>query len=137
MTDKEALDRLDSINLSLEQKTAIIDVIKNIAGNNSNTNINKSIIFTLDYDAKLMNMYDKNYPIEIKNDNIHIYSTELYNKIYSDLLNGRKFVIKIISELENYVFTSDINSYYILDEMFIFGIIFSGIETQFRINKDK
>lgn len=39
MNDKQILDRLESINLSLRQKQDLIDVIKDIAGNNiSNDN---------------------------------------------------------------------------------------------------
>ena len=41
MNDKQILDRLESINLSLRQKKDLIDVIKNITGNN-NSNDNGS-----------------------------------------------------------------------------------------------
>ena len=41
MNDKQILDRLESINLSLRQKQDLIDVIKDIAGNN-NSNDNGS-----------------------------------------------------------------------------------------------
>ena len=43
MNDKQILDRLESINLSLRQKQDLIDVIKDIAGNN-NSNDNDFII---------------------------------------------------------------------------------------------
>ena len=33
MNDKQILDRLESINLSLRQKKDLIDIIKDIAGN--------------------------------------------------------------------------------------------------------
>lgn len=48
MTEKEALDRLNSINLSREQKIAIIDVIKGIINTNISTYI--SIIGTINND---------------------------------------------------------------------------------------
>ena len=35
MNDKQILDRLESINLSLRQKQDLIDVIKDIADNNT------------------------------------------------------------------------------------------------------
>ena len=35
MNDKQILDRLESINLSLRQKKDLIDIIKDIAGNNT------------------------------------------------------------------------------------------------------
>lgn len=35
MNDKQILDRLESINLSLRQKKDLIDIIKDIAGNNN------------------------------------------------------------------------------------------------------
>ena len=35
MNDKQILDRLESINLSLRQKQDLIDIIKDIAGNNN------------------------------------------------------------------------------------------------------
>lgn len=38
MTDKQILDRLDSINLSLKQKKDLLDVIKDIVGNNDSNN---------------------------------------------------------------------------------------------------
>ena len=41
MTDKEALDRLSGINMSIQQKQALIDVIKDI--NNDSSNIDKPV----------------------------------------------------------------------------------------------
>lgn len=52
MTDKEALDRLNSINLSLEQKLAILDVIKNLTANFDDNTEDIPIVGTINKDIK-------------------------------------------------------------------------------------
>lgn len=52
MTDKEAIDRLNGVNLSLKQKQAIIDVIKNINNNDSNKEEDIPLIGVINKDVK-------------------------------------------------------------------------------------
>lgn len=52
MTDKEALDRLIGINMSLEQKQALIDVIKNINKNNDTEEEDIPLIGIINDDIK-------------------------------------------------------------------------------------
>lgn len=55
MTDKEAIDRLNGVNLSLKQKQAIIDVIKNINNNDSNKEEDIPLIGVINKDVKESN----------------------------------------------------------------------------------
>lgn len=57
MNDKQILDRLESINLSLRQKKDLIDIIKDIAGNNnSNDNgLNDNDFIIVKYAGSLEN----------------------------------------------------------------------------------
>ena len=61
MNDKQILDRLESINLSLRQKQDLIDVIKDIAGNNTS---NDNDIIIVKHAASLEN---NNFNIYINN----------------------------------------------------------------------
>lgn len=124
MTDKEALDRLIGINMSLEQKQALIDVIKNIAVNNGNTNIDKPIVFTVNAASKSVNIYDKDYSIEVTDYELILYNTELKDKIYSELLNNKKIVIKIINDVANNASNSTVFSYYIWNERLCLEFIY-------------
>ena len=46
MTEKQIIDRLDSINLSLKQKKDLIDVIKNITASSDNDSLDIFLDFT-------------------------------------------------------------------------------------------
>ena len=67
MNDKQILDRLESINLSLRQKQDLIDVIKDIAGNNT-SNDNDFIIVK--------------HAASLENNNFNIYIKFLYINQY-------------------------------------------------------
>lgn len=66
MNDKQILDRLESINLSLRQKKDLIDIIKDIAGNNnSNDNgFNDNDFIIVKHAASLEN---NNFELYINN----------------------------------------------------------------------
>ena len=99
MNDKQILDRLESINLSLRQKQDLIDVIKDIAGNN-NSNDNDFII--VKHAASLEN---NNFNIYINNKSCNLhhydhYSENEYNIIDTelfDLFNTFKRILMYIS----------------------------------------
>lgn len=102
MTDKEALDRLSGINMSIEQKYAFIDVIKNIAKNNESSNTDEDTIIIDISNSTSMNVYDKNYPFDETNDElVAIANVELYNKLRNDLLNNKKVIINIFNKENN------------------------------------
>ena len=99
MNDKQILDRLESINLSLRQKQDLIDVIKDIAGNNT-SNDNDFII--VKHAASLEN---NNFNVYINNKLCHLlhydhYSENEYNIIDTelfDLFNTFKRILMYIS----------------------------------------
>ena len=74
MNDKQILDRLESINLSLRQKQDLIDVIKDIAGNNT-SNDNDFII--VKYAGSLEN---NNKDIYINNKLCKLYHYDHYSE---------------------------------------------------------
>ena len=99
MNDKQILDRLESINLSLRQKQDLIDVIKDIAGNNT-SNDNDFIIvkhaaslennnFKLYINNKLCNLHHYDHYSE---NEYEIIDTELF-----DLFNTFKRILMYIS----------------------------------------
>ena len=99
MNDKQILDRLESINLSLRQKQDLIDVIKDIAGNN-NSNDNDFII--VKHTASLEN---NNFNVYINNKvcNLHHYDHyseneyEIIDTELFDLFNTFKRILMYIS----------------------------------------
>lgn len=99
MNDKQILDRLESINLSLRQKQDLIDVIKDIAGNN-NSNDNDFIIVK---HAVSLENNNKDIYINDKLCNLHHYdhySENEYNiidKELFDLFNTFKRILIYIS----------------------------------------
>lgn len=95
MNDKQILDRLESINLSLIQKKDLIDVIKDIAGNNtSNDNgssdNNKLYVYMNDIEKKVLINdieYELSEPTEeasiiIKNETLYNYIKNYFDKNY-------------------------------------------------------
>ena len=104
MNDKQILDRLESINLSLRQKKDLIDIIKDIAGNNNSNdngfNDNDFIIvkhaasfennnFYLYINNKLCNLHHYDHYSE---NEYAIIDTELF-----DLFNTFKRILIYIS----------------------------------------
>ena len=104
MNDKQILDRLESINLSLRQKQDLIDVIKNITGNNnSNDNgFNDNDFIIVKYAGSLEN---NNFDLYINNKLCKLhhydhYSENEYNIIDTelfDLFNTFKRILIYIS----------------------------------------
>ena len=104
MNDKQILDRLESINLSLRQKQDLIDVIKDIAGNNnSNDNgFNDNDFIIVKHAASLEN---NNFNLYINNKLCKLhhydhYSENEYNIIDTelfDLFNTFKRILMYIS----------------------------------------
>ena len=99
MNDKQILNRLESINLSLRQKQDLIDVIKDIAGNN-NSNDNDFII--VKHTASLEN---NNFNVYINNKlcNLHHYDHyseneyEIIDTELFDLFNTFKRILIYVS----------------------------------------
>lgn len=99
MNDKQILDRLSSINLSLRQKKDLIDIIKDIAGNNNsddndsndnnklyiyvNTIENKILINNVEYEVSegINNGYD-DAALIIKNETLYNYINNYFDKNY-------------------------------------------------------
>lgn len=126
MNDKQILDRLESINLSLRQKKDLIDVIKDIAGNNTSndngSNDNDFIIvkhvasfennnITLYINNKLCNLHHYDHYGQYE---YNIIDTEIFNLfntfkrilIYNDVDNI--FKIKTTTEYKfSYINTGD------------------------------
>ena len=104
MNDKQILDRLESINLSLRQKQDLIDVIKDIAGNNnSNDNgFNDNDFIIVKHAASFEN---NNFKLYINNKLCKLhhydhYSENEYNIIDTelfDLFNTFKRILMYIS----------------------------------------
>lgn len=87
MTEKQIIDRLDSINLSLRQKKDLIDIIKDITANSGGggggTSTDKDVLTMLvDYDTKTVTVNDKQFLISTINEGIiEINNKELYNSL--------------------------------------------------------
>lgn len=104
MNDKQILDRLESINLSLRQKKDLIDIIKDIAGNNtSNDNgFNDKDFIIVKHAASIEN---NNFNLYINNKLCKLhhydhYSENEYNIIDTelfDLFNTFKRILIYIS----------------------------------------
>lgn len=91
MNDKQILDRLESINLSLRQKKDLIDIIKDIAGNNnSNDNgFNDNDFIIVKYAGSLEN---NNFNLYINNKLCELhhydhYSANEYEIIDTEIFN--------------------------------------------------
>lgn len=85
MNDKQILDRLESINLSLRQKKDLIDIIKDIAANSSGggTSTDKDVLTMLvDVNTKTVTVNDKQFLISGEDGHvIEINNKELYNSL--------------------------------------------------------
>lgn len=95
MNDKQILDRLESINLSLRQKQDLIDVIKDIADNNtsndnSSNDNNKLYVYINTIEQKIL-INDVEYEssestetamFTIKNETLYNYINNYFDKNY-------------------------------------------------------
>lgn len=95
MTEKQIIDRLDSINLSLRQKKDLIDIIKDITassggGGGGGTSTDKDALYIyVDLDTKNIIFNDKVFVSDNTEDStIIIHDKELYNILYSSLVNN-------------------------------------------------
>lgn len=148
MTDKEAIDRLTGINLSLEQKKALIDVIKNINSTTKDTeedtNINidikflfgqnkaivqdnsKNSIMSFDYVPKDMNRIksDKTIPGKLSWDYFGIdYDTKIK---YITIKNNNSIIVRFDAV---FVYKSNRNGYHTISyNLMINGVQFGFIE---------
>ena len=116
MTEKQIIDRLDSINLSLRQKKDLIDIIKDITANsggggNGGTSTDKDAL-TIYIDAKTEHIIinDKEFlPQNSATGDIiirEIHNEELYHLLYNSLFNTNKTIyIKLTPNDEIYLFS--------------------------------
>ena len=97
MTEKQIIDRLDSINLSLRQKKDLIGIIKDIANNSSGnggggTSTDKDALYIdIDYNNQVLTINDKKFIIK-SNENLGavVNNKELYSILYNSLFNAGK-----------------------------------------------
>lgn len=90
MNDKQILDRLESINLSLRQKQDLIDVIKDIAGNNnSNDNgFNDNDFIIVKYAGSLEN---NNFDLYINNKLCKLHHYDHYSENEYEIIDTEVF----------------------------------------------
>ena len=105
ITEKQIIDRLDSINLSLRQKKDLIDIIKDITassggGGGGGTSTDKDALYIyVDVGTRTMIFNDKVFVSDNTEDSsIIIHDKELYSILYSSLVNNNVLLcIKSIS----------------------------------------
>lgn len=108
MTEKQIIDRLDSINLSLRQKKDLIDIIKDIttnsAGGGGGTSTDKDALdIYIDFNHFNITFNDKLFTPDINDstsDTIVINNKELYNTLYNSLFKTNT-IVHILSSHEN------------------------------------
>lgn len=92
MTEKQIIDRLDSINLSLRQKKDLIDIIKDITANSAGgggTSTDKDFLTILvDRGTQTVTVNDKQFLISSSSSSstecfIEISNKELYNYLFN------------------------------------------------------
>lgn len=90
MNDKQILDRLESINLSLRQKKDLIDIIKDIAGNNnSNDNgFNDNDFIIVKHAGSLEN---NNFDLYINNKLCKLHHYDHYSENEYDIIDTKIF----------------------------------------------
>lgn len=101
MTEKQIIDRLDSINLSLRQKKDLIDIIKDITANSGGggggTSTDKDALYIyLDPETEHIIINDKEFlPQNSSTGDIvtrEIHNEELYYSLYNSLFNTNKVI---------------------------------------------
>ena len=121
MTEKQIIDRLDSINLSLRQKKDLIDIIKDITANSAGggTSIDKDVLYIyLDPETEHIIINDKEFIPQNKGTGDivtrEIHNEELYYSLYNSLFNTNKVIyIKLVPNDIMYFFSA---ASYILGE---------------------
>lgn len=88
MTEKQIIDRLDSINLSLRQKKDLIDIIKDITANSGGgggTSTDKGFLTILvDRGTQTVTVNNKQFLISSSSEGfIEISNKELYNYLFN------------------------------------------------------
>ena len=115
MTEKQIIDRLDSINLSLRQKKDLIDIIKDITASSNNDILD---IF-LDLTKENITIYGKSYTFEDNSSDddllFVISNKELYNILYSSLWYTNKIVYITVFEGITYLWT--LSNYFVAKDM--------------------
>ena len=115
MTEKQIIDKLDSINLSLRQKKDLIDIIKDITASSDNDILD---IF-LDFTKENITIYGKSYTFEDNssdNDLLFVISNkELHNILYSSLWYTTKTVY--ITTFEGITYSCALSNYFVAKDM--------------------
>lgn len=111
MTEKQIIDRLDSINLSLKQKKDLLDVIKDITANsgggNGSTSTDKDALdIYINMDNNILTVNDKQFNMgNIGSGATEIANKELYDILYNSLINTyRPVFIKTPPNSSLYIF---------------------------------
>lgn len=143
MNDKQILDRLESINLSLRQKKDLIDIIKDIAGNNSSNdngsldnnilhlyidNIKQKILIN-DIEYEQSNEKYDDASINIKNETLYNYINNYFNKNYYAYVTS---VYKIRDSIVHLKVTLPL-SHIISKDVEYFDIVFSYIDGYYAL----
>lgn len=108
MTEKQIIDRLDSINLSLRQKKDLIDIIKDITANSGGggTSTDKDALYIyVDFNHFNITFNNKTFTPDINDSsetNIVINNKELYNTLYNSLVNTN-IIVHILSTTKPYM----------------------------------
>lgn len=96
MTEKQIIDRLDSINLSLRQKKDLIDIIKDITASSGGggTSTDKDALYIdIDFNNEVLTVNDKKFIINSNGDlSAIVNNKELYSILYNSLFNTCKSV---------------------------------------------
>lgn len=124
MTEKQIIDRLDSINLSLRQKKDLIDIIKDITASSNNDILN---IF-LDFTKENITIYGKSYTFEDNssdNDLLFVISNkELCDILYSSLWYTNKIVY--ITTFEGITYSCSLSTYFVSNDMIDLNAVLGG-----------
>lgn len=111
MTEKQIIDRLDSINLSLRQKKDLIDIIKDITANSGGggTSTDKDTLdIYIDNNTMNITINDKVYIPTVEDTGrvtLSITDKELHNILYNFLINTyRPVYLKSLPTNENYMY---------------------------------
>lgn len=104
--NKKLLDKLDGFNLSMQQKTQLIELIKEV-GNNNNSNANTSNIvpFELIFNGDVGKIKCRDFELDFGTDNIYqdndVYQISVNSTAFADYLlsiaidNNNAIMIKI------------------------------------------
>ena len=122
MTEKQIIDKLDSINLSLRQKKDLIDIIKDITANSGGgggTSTDKDALYIyIDPETEHIIINDKEFfPENSSTGDIVlrvIHDEELYQLLYNSLFNTNKIIYVKLAP-------NDYNAYSFSEASYLFG----------------